>query len=110
MKWFALILVVFNFSVFAGVEYSFKCTNSRSLDHGLVLDILTTEEAVLKIGKDEDLRKVYLTALSKNRNEVTYKSDSGSLVSFKVQGSNILLSNLNGIDSLNYTKAHCRPL
>lgn len=110
MKLIALLLITLNFSINAKVDYRFKCTNSRSLDDGLIFEVLNNDEAIIKFGKDQDIIKVYLQVLSKNRKEIIYKSDSGSIVSFKVNGDIFELSKLNKLHPLNYTKAQCRLL
>jgi hypothetical protein len=110
MKLFALFLVVFNFSVFAGFDYSFKCKNSAALDNGMILELNNEGEAVLTYKSEDEVRRVFLTSLSKTRTEIHFKSDQGTFITAKMKNGNLSINNLDETIQVNYSQAFCSPL
>lgn len=110
MKLFALLLLVLNFSVFAGFDYSFKCKNSSALDSGMILELNYEGEAILTYKNNGLVKRVFLTPLSKSRNEIIFKTDLGSFVTAQMKKENLIIDNLDETILVNYSKATCKPL
>ena len=106
----ALIIFALNFSTSASFDYSFKCQNSMAHDQGMILELDSLGDAVLTYKDKSETKKVYLSSLSKNLSKVTFKTDTGSLLTAHMKNGNLTIRNLSETLSVGYSSAVCVPL
>lgn len=107
MKKIILIYIFLNISVFAEYHFNLECKNSMTNTSSILVEFLDRNHGKITLKGAVTFDSKYFEVLSESREEVTLKTDEGSLLVLEQTVRGILLKNLSESFSISYRSALC---
>lgn len=107
VKKIILVLIFLNFSALATGNFNLECRNSLSISSSVLIEFIGSSHGKITLRKKQEAVSKYFEILSEAREEMTLKTDDGSLLVLTQTKRGILLKNIAESFLVNYRDALC---